>query len=53
MRKRNILLYCSMVSLLLSACSGEGKMPPLSLRYTQPAGQWVEALPVGNGQLYG
>ncbi|MDR1336345.1 MAG: glycoside hydrolase family 95 protein [Tannerella sp.] len=51
MRKRNILLYCSVVSLLISACSGEEKTPTLSLRYTQPAGQWVEALPVGNGHL--
>ena len=24
---------------------------PLSLWYTEPASQWVEALPVGNGRL--
>ncbi|MBI1335398.1 MAG: glycoside hydrolase family 95 protein [Phycisphaera sp.] len=26
-------------------------MPPLTLRYTHPASQWVEALPIGNGRL--
>src|SRR5689334_23506482 len=33
--------------------TGEAKPPdePLSLWYRQPAKQWVEALPVGNGRL--
>jgi len=29
------------------------KLTPLVLWYTEPAGQWIEALPVGNGRLGG
>src|SRR5687768_7650588 len=38
---------------LLSGTTGEAQVgeSDLALRYTRPARQWVEALPVGNGRL--
>ena len=42
------------VALLLSLCVSlvtAAANPDLTLRYTRPAAEWVEALPVGNGRL--
>jgi alpha-L-fucosidase 2 len=36
---------------MLSGCGGEQQTPPLSLWYRQPATDWNEALPIGNGRL--
>jgi alpha-L-fucosidase 2 len=51
--KKGSFLWCyGVAALLLSGCCREEEeRPTLSLRYTQPARQWVEALPVGNGHL--
>ena len=38
------------VVILLAACSQE-KPTDLKLWYDEPAAQWVESLPVGNGRL--
>lgn len=51
MKKRNLLLFCSVLSLFFTGCGGGEKASPLSLWYSQPASQWVEALPLGNGRL--
>jgi alpha-L-fucosidase 2 len=37
--------------LILETANAEDNQGNLILWYTQPAGQWVEALPVGNGRL--
>ncbi|AOS44247.1 hypothetical protein Verru16b_01308 [Lacunisphaera limnophila] len=37
--------------LLLSLVAPLAAAPDLTLRYTRPAAEWVEALPVGNGRL--
>ena len=39
------------LSSALAAAQPEQPLPPLSLWYRQPAAQWVQALPVGNGRL--
>ncbi len=45
-------LIASSVVVLLAACSlAAATENPMILWYEQPAGQWVEALPVGNGRL--
>ncbi len=40
-----------MVSFFLALSAGLFAQSPLTLWYKQPANQWVEALPVGNGRL--
>jgi len=40
-------------ALLCLASAAGGDSPPLVLWYDQPAGQWTEALPIGNGRLGG
>src|SRR5688572_32103968 len=44
--KLRLLALTAMLPLSLAATS-----PDLTLRYTRPAAEWVEALPVGNGRL--
>lgn len=39
-----------MLALTAAACTSEVETD-LKLWYDEPAGQWVEALPVGNGRL--
>lgn len=39
------------VWMILSAVSFAERQKPLTLWYTQPASQWVQALPIGNGRL--
>lgn len=39
------------VSLLASSAAAQVRDPALTLWYDQPARQWVEALPIGNGRL--
>jgi alpha-L-fucosidase 2 len=51
MKKRNFLLYYSVLSLIFAGCSEKDKNSSLSLWYTQPAAGWYEALPLGNGHL--
>ena len=47
---KKILLYCLWFSTIATAVSAQ-QNSLLKLWYTQPAKQWVEALPVGNGRL--
>jgi alpha-L-fucosidase 2 len=51
--KRMVAL--ALVSLVFSSLSGQAQTvaapSPLTLWYRQPATQWVEALPIGNGRL--
>lgn len=47
-RKALTALICTLFSVGLSA---QGKSTEMKLWYNQPANQWVEALPVGNGRL--
>jgi alpha-L-fucosidase 2 len=47
--KRTILLGA--IYLLLEVCTAARDSSCLKLWYDHPAGQWVEALPVGNGRL--
>ena len=47
--KRTILLGA--IFLLLEVCTAARDSSCLKLWYDHPAGQWVEALPVGNGRL--
>src|ERR1017187_8220272 len=56
MKKRWAIVLALLASPLLAAdvkVESEAVAPrePLSLWYRRPAGQWVEALPVGNGRL--
>ena len=51
MKKRNLLLFCSVLSLIFSACGEGRKEPPPTLWYNRPASGWYEALPIGNGHL--
>jgi len=39
------------LTLVFFTCSGQNTEETLELWYTQPASQWVEALPIGNGRL--
>jgi alpha-L-fucosidase 2 len=48
LKTRNIL---PVVFLLFKALITEGQHPPLRTWYDQPARQWEEALPLGNGRL--
>jgi alpha-L-fucosidase 2 len=48
--KKSIILAASILGLHLLTVGSHAGEPPV-LWYTQPAKQWVEALPVGNGQL--
>ncbi len=43
-------LYLTLV-VFLCACQAKTEKPDLKLWYNQPAGEWMEALPVGNGTL--
>ena len=46
---KNILLYVLCLLLELNLCAQSNTL--LKLWYNQPAKQWVEALPIGNGRL--
>ncbi|MEQ8547132.1 MAG: glycoside hydrolase family 95 protein [Cyclobacteriaceae bacterium] len=49
---RNHFLSFSLIfTLFLIACAQEQKEKDLTLWYDQPAGDWYEALPIGNGTL--
>ncbi len=37
--------------LILNGCKSETGSSPLELWYNQPAGEWMEATPIGNGRL--
>ncbi len=46
------LIFTLLGALLLGSCSSGGEeRQPLRLYYEQPATQWVEALPIGNGRI--
>jgi alpha-L-fucosidase 2 len=47
--KSGLLLFLMLTTLACGEVNGEGK--PLRLFYNQPAADWTEALPVGNGFL--
>jgi len=47
---RNITTVSVLFLLIFSGCA-EKTVPDLKLWYNQPAGQWEESLPVGNGRL--
>ena len=51
MMKIRVWLLAGLITLVYVACSKKGKNENLKLWYNQPAKQWVEALPVGNGRL--
>ena len=44
-------LFCLAVSLALPHAFADTNSEPLRLWYREPASEWVEALPVGNGRL--
>lgn len=44
---RGTLLWCLFLSMSLPV----GAQEPLKLWYDKPAGEWVEALPLGNGHI--
>ena len=46
-------LFAVPLLVCLGACSADPSRPPsnLALRYGEPAAEWTEALPVGNGRL--
>ncbi|RNI27044.1 glycoside hydrolase family 95 protein [Rufibacter latericius] len=46
-----IFIGCLVISMALLCPVSAQTSAPLKLWYTQPAKQWVEALPVGNGRL--
>jgi alpha-L-fucosidase 2 len=46
-----ILISLFLILVLLSSCIHEPGNSDLKLWYTEPADQWVEALPLGNGRL--
>ena len=62
-RPMNCRAFTSVIALILFCCRGavlgetqltgeaHGPAEPLSLWYRQPATNWVEALPIGNGRL--
>jgi alpha-L-fucosidase 2 len=51
MKKRTLLLFVSVISLIFSGCVEEEGASSLTLWYNRPASGWYEALPVGNGHL--
>ncbi len=51
MMKIRVWLLAGLITLVYVACSKKEKNENLKLWYNQPAKQWVEALPVGNGRL--
>ena len=52
-RKVNFFLFSALVTLAAAPMHAEevNEASHLTLRYRQPAQQWVEALPVGNGHM--
>jgi len=46
-----ILISLFLILVMLSSCNHEPGNSDLKLWYTEPANQWVEALPLGNGRL--
>ena len=48
--KNNAVFYCIAFLLFITSC-GEGTRNGLSLWYEQPATEWMQASPVGNGRL--
>ena len=51
MRHISVLIFASVVALVTASCSETPDDTGLRLWYDEPAGHWVEALPVGNGRL--
>jgi len=49
--KRFFHLFIALSLLVTIGCQRESKSSPLRLWYQQPAAEWTEALPVGNGRL--
>lgn len=51
--KSKYFLFLNLILLLFSSCAKNDKTHTRDYRlwYNQPAGEWVEALPVGNGRL--
>jgi alpha-L-fucosidase 2 len=47
---RRLLPIGSLIACLLASSAALADAGPLVLWYTQPAAQWVEALPIGNGR---
>jgi len=43
--------FLILIILFAFGCSTDNKEPPLRLWYNQPAANWNEALPIGNGRL--
>jgi len=48
---RNLLILLSLIFSVVTSVTSQNSKAPLSLWYNQPAQQWVEALPIGNGHL--
>jgi len=48
---RNLLLFISAAVLILSCNPESSKQRPLEIFYDEPAAEWTEALPLGNGRL--
>jgi len=49
--KKRLLTTTTLLLLLLISCKANKDNSSLIMHYDKPAGEWVEALPVGNGRL--
>ncbi|MDR1022837.1 MAG: glycoside hydrolase family 95 protein [Prevotellaceae bacterium] len=48
---KHLSFFALSAALALGACSTEPRQHELSLWYSQPAAEWLEASPIGNGRL--
>ncbi len=53
MKTKKAKLIIGLLTFCITAAFGKPKENPLTLWYNQPASEWLEALPLGNGSLGG